>query len=284
MRLALRILAATLLIATTIGCSSQSRFIRNNPVIRYLYYPPKVENMERGLGRNTEGGSFDHSAYARLLSEYVNDDGVVNYVGLETKRAELDAYLDSVAAADRSMLSRYDDLALLLNAYNACTLALILDFPGIDSIQDIPKDKRWRNPRWVVGGEQLCLYRLEHGIIRPEFTEPLIHFALVCAARGCPKLRNEPYEGDRLLEQLVDQAQHFLAQSENLAIDLQSRELFLSELFDWYKGDFTAGDVELRDWGARYGPRPLHRQITTLHRRIDIKYVEYDWGLNGPWR
>ena len=90
--------------------------------------------------------------------------------------------------------------------------------------------------------------------------------------------------GDRPGDRRADVALEPDAWNAEASADLQSRELFLSELFDWYKGDFTAGDVELRDWGARYGPRPLHRQITTLHRRIDIKYVEYDWGLNGPWR
>ena len=79
---------------------------------------------------------------------------------------------------------------LLINAYNAFTLRLILDYYPVRSIKDIRASKRWDDQRWRIGEAVFSLNQIEHEQIRPKFAEPRIHFALVCAAIGCPKLRN----------------------------------------------------------------------------------------------
>ena len=91
-------------------------------------------------------------------------------------------------------LGRSEKLALLINAYNACTLRLILDHWNdgqLASIKDIPRDNRWEDQRWQIGKRRLSLNQIEHEEIRGRFAEPRIHFALVCAAKGCPPLRAE---------------------------------------------------------------------------------------------
>jgi hypothetical protein len=95
-------------------------------------------------------------------------------------------------------MGRNEKLALLINAYNAFTLKLIVERLPVQSILDIPAAERWDAVRWKVGGQVWSLKQIEHEQIRPKFTEPRVHFALVCAAVGCPPLRNEAYDASRL--------------------------------------------------------------------------------------
>lgn len=141
-----------------------------------------------------------------LLRTQVDADGLVDYAGLKDAHAELDAYIRSLAAAPFEQLGRDEKLALLINAYNAFTLRLVLDHWPLASIRHIPGKRRWDAPRWRLAGETLSLNQIENERIRPRFKEPRIHFALVCAARGCPPLRAEAYTGARLSAQLADQA------------------------------------------------------------------------------
>jgi hypothetical protein len=240
--------------------------------------------MERGIGPDTPGMTFDHSLYAALLRECVDDEGWVDYVRLEARVDELDAYLERIAAANRAALSRYEDLALLLNAYNAFTLRLILDHPGIESIQDIPSSKRWEDERWAVGGEEVSLEDLEHDWIRTGFTEPRIHFALVCAARSCPRLRREPYQGMRLIAQLEDQGRHFFSRESNLRFDPDERTIYVNEILDWFRGDFTADGSTIPEFVSRYADELVARQMLLVKVRLEVDYNPYDWRLNGSWR
>ena len=105
-------------------------------------------------------------------------------------------------------LGRDERLALLINAYNAFTLRLILDHYPVASITDIPADQRWDAVRWRLAGETYSLNQIEHELVRPNFREPRIHFALVCAAVGCPPLRTEAYTGELLEEQLEGQTRY----------------------------------------------------------------------------
>ena len=232
-----------------------------------------VEELGLGAGETRS----DH------FEEVVDNEGRVAYGKLASKEDDLDDYLAQIARADRASLSRHEDLALLLNAYNACTLKLILEYRGISSIKDIPSGKRWEDRRWTVGGETVCLEHLEHVMIREGFTERKIHFALVCAANGCPPLRREPYLGKYLVDQFDDQMRRFFASPGNLQYVTEGRIIRISELFDWYRSDLTAGDVTVRDWVVRHGPEETVRLILLAGPRIEVEYIPYDWRLNGSW-
>src|SRR5574341_148344 len=73
---------------------------------------------------------------------------------------------------------------------------------------------------------------------RPRFQEPRVHFALVCAARGCPPLRAEAYVGARLEAQLADQVRRVHSDTRWLRFDPASLTLHLTRLYDWYGSDF----------------------------------------------
>ncbi|MHC4481217.1 MAG: VTT domain-containing protein, partial [Planctomycetota bacterium] len=123
---------ACLALVSASGCSARSKWVRNNPLVRRLFYPPVVQ-MGRGLGEDTAGEAFDHSDYGRILAQFVDEDGFVDYGALRVREARLEAYIRQVATAPVERLSRSEQLALLINAYNAFTLKLMLEHPGAGS-------------------------------------------------------------------------------------------------------------------------------------------------------
>lgn len=224
------------------------------------------------------GAAFDHSPFDALLRAQVGADGLVDYAGLKGRESQFAAYLESLAAARLGEMGHHERLALLINAYNAFTLRLVLDHWPLASIRDIPAARRWDDRRFLLGGETLSLNQIEHERIRPRFREPRIHFALVCAARGCPPLRAEAYVGDRLEEQLGDQARRVHSDARWLRFEPALGTLHLSELYDWYGSDFrqTAGSVV--DYVALYNPSV--RAALDGGRPVKIRWLPYDWSLN----
>ncbi len=202
-----------------------------------LYGPPKVE-LHEAYERVPGGPTFDHSIYDRLVKKHVREGGWVDYEGLRAEQADLKRYIEAIGAAPFEKLGRDQKLALLLNAYNAFTLELILEHYPLDSIKDIPSDRRWSDERWKVGGHVWSLEQIEHEQIRPKFVEPRVHFALVCAAIGCPPLRSEAYAADRIDAQLDDQARYVHGHERWFRFDPQAGVVHLTRLYQWYGGDF----------------------------------------------
>lgn len=212
---------------------------------------------------------FDHShaAFNGLLKQHVRG-GLVDYAGLKKNPAALSGYLAETAAVakgDFKAWSRDQRLAFLINVYNAATLQAILTNYPLKSIKDINGGKGpWKDANIPLLGKTTSLDAIENEMIRPEFKEPRIHFALVCAAIGCPPLRPEAYVAEKLDAQLADQTKVFLADKGKNRSD--GGTLYLSPIFDWYGKDFS-GDpaVWVRPWlGA--GDR--------------VKFTDYDWSLN----
>src|SRR5688572_12953552 len=146
--------------------------------------------------------SFDHGALDGLLARHVRN-GLVDYDAFEAS-PEFREYLGSLAAFDPRLLPRDEQLAFWINAYNAYTIELINRHDERKSIRNINKSigfikgyGPWKEKLAVVGDSAYGLDEIEQKIIRPEFREPRIHFALVCAAMGCPPLRSEAYTGAR---------------------------------------------------------------------------------------
>lgn len=234
--------------------------------------------------------SFDHSTFDALLGTYVDDDGLVDYEGLKQSDA-LTPYLEALAVTDPSELSEQGQIAFWINAYNALTLKLIVDnYPtesilrlsprgikGLDFL--IPKvNTPFQVEVGYVGGEKQTPDHIEHGILRANYDEPRIHFALVCAAMSCPPLRNEAYTGARLDEQLDDQGRTFLHDRSKNAIPLDDSTIQISKIFDWFKGDFAEDDAGLQQYLAHHFDGDLKAQLA--QGAFKIKHMNYDWTLN----
>jgi hypothetical protein len=255
--------------------------VRNIELIRNIFYPPVYER--KGIGKDTAGEKLDHSAFKLVLEDFVSDQGFVDYISLSKKPENLDLYINELTKADTGSLSNYEYLALMLNAYNAFTLKLIIENPGIESIKDISSAKRWDDKRWIIGDNTLSLNEIEHDIIRQRYGEPLVHFALVCASKSCPKLRNEPFTGSKLLFQLNDQATHFFSQQQNFRWDEQNNKIYLSEILDWFRYDFAENEEGVVEYAINYIDPETAKDIKKKKQDLKIKYISYDWSLNGKW-
>lgn len=220
-----------------------------------------------------------HQTFDELLQKYVNDQGMVNYKGLNQERAKLKSYLSLLEDnAPQKSWTRDQKLAYWINAYNAFTLELILRNYPLESIKDIGSTIKipFVNTPWDIkfiniGGEEYDLNNLEHGIIRKEFDEPRIHFALVCAAISCPKLQNRAYFPEKLEAQLSKAAKEFLANPDKNEFK-SADQATLSKIFNWYGGDFNNNGT-LIEYINKYAP-------TKLNADAKIDWKDYDWTLN----
>ena len=223
-----------------------------------------------------------HPLLYQTVKHHVKN-GLVDYAGLKTDRHDLDRYLaltSAVSEPDFKSWSEKQRLAFLINDYNATTLRLIIDHYPVKSIKDIGSILKgpWSQPVVRLFERTMTLDDLEHKMIRVQFAEPRVHFALVCAARGCPSLRSEAYLGERLDAQLDDQARKFLADPRKNRVDAADRLVHLSPIFKWYGVDFEkkAGSV----LAAVKSYWPGNEAAVFDHADFSIHYTDYDWSLN----
>lgn len=241
----------------------------------------------------------EHKAWDALLHKHVvvQDGGKasrVDYAGFARERSQLKAYLDTlsgVSEADFKSWSRPQQLAFLLNAYNAFTIEKVLTrYPDLKSIRDFGKliGNPWKDKFFSLFGREMTLDGIEHDTIRApgRYDDPRIHFAANCASIGCPMLREEAYVGARLEAQLDEQAQRFMADRSRNRYDAATRGLALSSIFDWYGKDFARGwkgYTSLDQWLARYAEQLADRPDERAAIRaggLPLRFLDYDWRLN----
>ncbi len=224
------------------------------------------------------GQSVDHRIYAELLEKYV-DAGRVNYKGLKTDEKQLDAYLKVLEAVDPAALSRDEQFAFYINAYNAWTLKLILSgYPGVKSIKDLGTlfKSPWKKKIVRIDGGITTLDDVEHNILRPRFKDPRVHFAINCAAKSCPPLRSKPYRGEVLNQQLDDVTRSFLNNASSYR--LQGEQFYVSRIFKWFSEDFSNDVI---GFYLVYATADLKKQLRLGMNQIRVAYLPYDWSLNG---
>ncbi|UXX80228.1 DUF547 domain-containing protein [Reichenbachiella carrageenanivorans] len=220
-----------------------------------------------------------HKDFDSLLKKYVDAQGGVNYKAFKADEVALNDYLVSMMIEPPTSDWNNDEkLTYWINVYNALTIQLILKYYPIKSIKDIGSAIQipYINTPWdiecfeIEDGKELSLNDIEHGIIRKHFEEPRIHFALVCAAKSCPKLLNEAYDATKLDAQLTAQTKAFLANLNKNKIS--NDRLELSKLFSWYGGDFRKNGT-LVDFLNQYSS-------TKINQKTKTSFMDYDWGLN----
>lgn len=227
----------------------------------------------------------DHSLFDEILKQYVDKEGMVDYVGLKASPEKLDQYLSILDQTNPALLGDSDRLAFWLNVYNAYTLKLIINNYPIKSIRQaangpfIPKiNTPWEVDLVKVGGKVYDLDHVEHKVIRKEFDDARVHFALVCAAMSCPKLRLESYRGDILDQQLHDQGVDFLNSNNKNRIEKDGTQIRVSKIFKWFKGDFAKDGRTVQQFVAEFYEGELAEALS--QNKLKVKYTSYDWSLN----
>lgn len=232
---------------------------------------------------NTDTFDHSHARLDKVLKKHVDSEARVDYRALQRDRAELNAWLNGAAAVSQSDFNawtEYQQLAFLINLYNAGTLRLIIDNYPIASIKKIGGFFKgpWDQKVVQLFGETVTLEHIEHDLLRKNYDEPAIHFAIVCAAKGCPPLRAEAYTPEKLNAQLDDQGRAFLAQQTKNRFDLANQTLHLSPIFKWFAGDFEKKSGTVQKFVADYFPEGYRSRLNA--GKLKIRYTDYDWSLN----
>ena len=227
--------------------------------------------------------AFDHAhaAWEALLRRHVvllegGKASQLRYAGMAQERAALQQYLQDlsrVGEAEFQGWSRPQQMAFLINAYNAYTVEKILTrYPEIRSIWDFGKffGNPFRDEFFSLLGRKSSLDAIEHGTLRKRYAEPRIHFAVNCASVGCPMLREEAYVAPRLEQQLEEQAVRFL--SDRSRNRFREGRLEVSMIFDWFREDFEPREAFLLRYAAQLGVPP--------DARPKLAFLDYDWSLN----
>lgn len=220
-----------------------------------------------------------HAVWDKLLHQYVKA-GTVDYKGFSSDTKLLDRYLEKLEKKDLSTCSPEEKLVFWINAYNAFTVKLILNHYPIKSIRKISNP--WGQRICRAAGQTLSLDHIEHKILRKEFKEPRIHFAIVCASIGCPDLQNFAFRGDKISEQLVRAASKFFASAKHFRIKKQGNTviIYINKIFNWFGKDFGKNKAERIAFMLTYLDQSTADKIKKA-KSLKIKYLPYDWNLNG---
>ncbi len=230
-----------------------------------------------------------HSLFSDILSVYVKD-GKIDYKNLK-EDSRFPEYISQLQETDPERILDQDArMAFWINAYNAFTIKVILDNYPLKSINELHKGGLilgsllnttiWDQEIFEVNQEKISLGFIEHEILRKEFDDPRIHFAIVCASRSCPSIRNEAYEGQKIDQQLADQARLFLRDKDKNRFDPEKNTAYLSPIFKWFKKDFGKNHKEVLLYASQFLSPDLARPVVEDRGDWKIKYTYYDWGLN----
>jgi len=243
------------------------------------------------VGRNVPSAQqvpvdrIDHSTWNTLLAKYVDNNGFVDYRGWKSSAQDqqaLDAYIQHLSsAAFPKGSSREAQLAFWINAYNAVTVKGILREYPTTSIRNhtakLVGYNIWKDLQLLVGGRAYSLEAIEHKVLR-KMGEPRIHFAIVCASIGCPRLLNQAYTADKLNEQLTINTKAFFADPEKFKADTRTGTVQVSPILNWFAEDFGGSPAAQMKTIAPYVPASAQALVSSGRARVS--YLDYDWGLN----
>lgn len=243
---------------------------------------PRWQEHVRGSNR-----TVDHTTWDRLLKTYIvpGADGVnrfaYNRVSRDDRKA-LIAYLDSLAATPIEKFDRPEQFAFWVNLYNALTVKLILDNMPVASIRDIDISPGlfavgpWGAPQIAVDGERLTLNDIEHRILRPIWRDPRIHYAVNCAAIGCPNLQNTAFTSANTEALLNAGARQYVNDPRGVSVD--GGNLIVSSIYIWFREDFGGNDSGVLSHLRQYADPTL---ASALAGKTAIADHRYDWSLNA---
>lgn len=230
---------------------------------------------------------IDNSGWAQILKRYITlgPTGInrFDYAAVtKPDRVTLSQYIAGLAKIDPNDLDQNQQRAYWINFYNALTVSVVLDHFPVTSIREIKSGLftpgPWDLALTKVDGHSLTLNNIEHDILRGNWRDPRIHYAVNCASIGCPNLADVPYTGARLDMQLENAAAAFI--NHPRAVSVKNGRATLSSIFDWYNDDFgdSSASAILAHIELYAGPR-LKSQLAQVSV---IQDYQYDWRLNAP--
>lgn len=240
-----------------------------------------------------------YSALDTLLHKHVhwlpdNVQSRTDYAGLKADHAALNKVLVELGGLTQAEFDQWtapQQMAFLINAYNAYTLELILTkYPDIKSIKDLGSlvQSPWKKKFFKLLGSERNLDWIENDMLRVRYKDPRVHVGINCASIGCPALRPESYTSAKLDAQLDDGMARFL--SDRTRNRVRDGKLEVSAIFKWFGEDFEKGNKgfsKVVDVFARYASQMSDDpaiQVALRNKTLAVGYLGYDWDLNDKGR
>jgi len=226
---------------------------------------------------------FDHSLFDQILREYVDDQGLIDYNGI-AKDSRFYEYLKSIETARVDELSRDGQLGFWINAYNAVIIDKVIKRKPKKSARETAVPGVWLSTEIFTSKENLVANRklspddIEHEIVRKEFKDPRIHFAIICASRGCPPMPRIAYTENNVQARLDEETREYLHSPRGVRMDQKEKTLYLSKIFDWFANDFVQKSGSVLDFIRPYVSDQVRR---FMEEKPKISYLHYDWSLNA---
>ncbi len=252
--------------------------------------PEEIAGWDASDESSTE--RIDHSAWQDLLNAYVApDEAGVNLVDYEELQADagdaakLVGYLDYLQGLDPRDYNRAEQMAYWINLYNALTVRVVLDAYPVDTIRDIhegvvPYTGPWDDVHASVAGEDLTLNHMEHGILRPIWQDERIHYAVNCAAYGCPHLLDTAFTAANTEELLDEGARDYV--NNPRGVDVVDEDfVVISSIYDWYTEDFGNTEETVMEHLVEHAEDDLGEFLQGFEGALEY---DYDWSLNRQQR
>jgi hypothetical protein len=226
---------------------------------------------------------FDYSKFDQLLKAYVDDRGLVDYNAM-AKDTRFQDFIEALKSANTAEMTPNGQLAFWINAYNAVTIDKVIKWKPKKSVRETLIPGVWTSTKFftsrehLVAGRQLSQDDIEHEILRKQLKDPRIHFAIVCASSGCPKLARFAFTEEDVQRQLETETRKYINSGRGVRIDHAENTLYLSKIFDWFASDFKNKSGSVLAFIKLY----LDEGATAfLDRKPKISYIHYNWALNA---
>ncbi|MDB5220356.1 MAG: hypothetical protein JWO86_8283 [Myxococcaceae bacterium] len=259
------------------------------------YAPPKTAVTQ-----------ISNTDYQALLDKYVGENGKVDYGRWKDNAADvqsLDAYLSTLTNATPDtrpdlFKTQTDKLSYWINLYNAVVLREIIRRWPLDSVTDVKVNATsfvksgkgfFYDLEIVIGGEKMNLYDIENKILRAQFRDARIHFAINCGSSSCPLLRKDAFDAPKLEGQLESASTQFVNDGKNVIVDDAKKQVVMSKIFEWYADDFVAftkqrakvKDAGVVDFALLYAKEPLSVKLKDAKAKsYKVVFLDYDWNVN----
>lgn len=223
---------------------------------------------------NEDMAAVNHSTFDKLLKKNVSKQGKVDYAAFVKDKALLEDYITSLTKINPTGLSKNEQTAYWINAYNASVIDKILRNYPTKSILKIDAGKAFdATLPYKFNGESLSLNDIEKKkLMGSDLFDGRIHFAVNCAAVSCPTLQNQAYTAANIQSLLTSNTKAALS---NPAFNkVSSDKASLSKLFDWYKADFVKSEGSVENFVNKYAN-------TKINKNTKIDYMDYNWDLNS---
>ncbi|XP_039114130.1 uncharacterized protein LOC120249621 [Dioscorea cayenensis subsp. rotundata] len=279
------------------------RFLENDPVVS-----SQCCNIPRGLSDVKPKPIVEIASRLRFLSyaifeAYVSEDGKhIDYNSIygseEFRRYK--RIIEELHRVDLDNVSREEKLAFFINLHNMMAIDVVLTWGY--PVRALDRRRFLGDFKYVVGGCAYSLSAIQNGILRGNqrppynltkpfgpkdrrsevalpYTEPLVHFALVCGSRSGPALRC--YSPGNIDKELMEAARDFL-RTGGLIIDKEAKVASVSKILRWYSVDFGKNEMEMLKHAANYLEPSKTEELLELlvSNQLKVTYQPYDWGLN----